>query len=160
MEAPRFPFLVPALLAAAACSPAVPPYVPGLGEIMTVVQMRHAKLWLSGRAGNWRAAAYELDELDESLAAAVLYHPVHKDMPRPVSELVPEMMDGPVRDLRRAVAAEDGAAFATAFDSLTAACNSCHETATFAFNVVVRPETNPFPSQDFRPPAAAAEATG
>src|SRR5262249_41193919 len=40
-------------------------YTPGLGELMTLQQMRHAKLWLAGQAGNWELASYELDELDE-----------------------------------------------------------------------------------------------
>ncbi|MGE5413642.1 MAG: hypothetical protein ACM3NW_05660, partial [Syntrophomonadaceae bacterium] len=38
---------------------------PGLGELMTFNQMRHAKLWFAGEAGNWKLARYELDELGE-----------------------------------------------------------------------------------------------
>jgi hypothetical protein len=44
---------------------AAPPYVPGLGELMSANQMRHAKLWFAGEAGNWPLAAYDLDELKE-----------------------------------------------------------------------------------------------
>jgi hypothetical protein len=46
------------LWAVAACSrePATPAYTPGLGEIMTLTQMRHAKLWFAGQAGNWSLA--------------------------------------------------------------------------------------------------------
>src|SRR5690242_1138313 len=33
-------------------------YVPGLGEMMTLQQMRHVKLWLAGEAGNWELAGY------------------------------------------------------------------------------------------------------
>src|SRR5690242_6266881 len=29
------------------------PYAPGLGEIMTLQQMRHVKLWFAGQAANW-----------------------------------------------------------------------------------------------------------
>ena len=32
-------------------------YVPGLGEIMSLQQMRHAKLWLAGQAENWGSPA-------------------------------------------------------------------------------------------------------
>src|SRR5580658_3550722 len=39
--------------------------VPGLGEIMTLQQLRHIKLWFAGRAGNWPLADYEIDELNE-----------------------------------------------------------------------------------------------
>ena len=39
--------------------------VPGLGEIMTLQQLRHIKLWFAGRAGNWPLADYEVGELNE-----------------------------------------------------------------------------------------------
>ena len=29
------------------------PYAPGIAEIMIMTQIRHAKLWLAGNAGNW-----------------------------------------------------------------------------------------------------------
>jgi len=44
---------------------AVAAYTPGLGEIMTLQQMRHLKLWYAGQAGNWDLALYEVDELGE-----------------------------------------------------------------------------------------------
>src|SRR3954470_12741667 len=40
-------------------------YAPGLGEIMSLQQMRHAKLYFAGQAENWDLAAYELDEIGE-----------------------------------------------------------------------------------------------
>ena len=40
-------------------------YTPGLGEIMSLQQMRHAKLYFAGQAENWDLAAYELDEIGE-----------------------------------------------------------------------------------------------
>jgi hypothetical protein len=46
-------------------------YVPGLGEIMGSTQMRHAKLWFAGKAGNWDLASYELDEIREGMDDAV-----------------------------------------------------------------------------------------
>ena len=41
------------------------PAGPGLGEIMTLQQLRHIKLWFAGRAGNWPLADYEIGELNE-----------------------------------------------------------------------------------------------
>src|ERR1700755_1322366 len=38
---------------------------PGLGEIMSLQQMRHIKLWFAGNAANWRLADYEIGELGE-----------------------------------------------------------------------------------------------
>ena len=118
---------LPALAACAsspapAASTAVEPFVPGLGEIMSLQQMRHTKLWLAGEARNWELAAYEVDELG-----------------------------GGFDDVRKAVANQDPAAFARAYDALTAACNDCHQATNFGFNRVQRPTTNPYPNQVFEP---------
>jgi hypothetical protein len=139
---------VASLLACAAPAPTA--YRPGLGEIMTLTQMRHIKLWFAGRGENWPLADYELDELEEGFADAVRFHPTHKSAPRPLTELVPEFTEGPLRVLRAAVRNRDASSFATAYDSLTASCNGCHEATGFSFNVVVRPTTNPYSNQQFR----------
>src|SRR5579862_5049499 len=56
-------------------------YVPGLGEIMSLQLMRHAKLWLAGSRGNWALADYELDELREGFEDASNLHPTHERAP-------------------------------------------------------------------------------
>lgn len=127
-------------------------YVPGLGEIMTATQMRHAKLWLAGRAGNWDLATYEIHELEEGFHDVVEFHPTHRNTDLPLRDLVPLKVDEPLRELSRAVDAHDEDAFTRAFDSLTAACNSCHQATSFGFNVVTRPTGNPFVNQDFAAP--------
>ncbi len=157
--------VIAALLLAAACarrstapvpgaSPAPAPFIPGLGEIMALNQTRHVKLWLAGDAGNWPLAAYEVSELREGLDDAVRYHPTHEGSPLPISGLVPKIMDEPLKSVAAAIAAKDRATFVTAFDALTAACNSCHQAANFGFNVVQRPASNPFPNQVFAPGGA------
>ena len=133
-----------------------PGYAPGLGEIMTLNQMRHAKLWLAGQEGNWPLAQYEIDELEEGFQDVVEYHPTHKDSPLPIKDLVPEMTQGPIAALRSAVGQQNSDGFAEAFDALTAACNACHQTTSFGFNVVTRPTGNSFTNQDF----ARAPRTG
>ena len=142
-----------ALLVAACRTPPEPGYAPGLGEIMTLTQMRHAKLWFAGEAGNWPLAEYELDELEEGFAGAVRFHPTHRDSPQPLTQLVPEFTEIPLGELRAAVGRRDGAAFTAAYDLLTNACNGCHEAARFSFNVVARPTANPYTNQRFEPPA-------
>jgi len=126
-------------------------YTPGLGEIMTLNQMRHAKLWLAVQAGNWPLAEYELDELEEGFDDAVTFHPTHKDSPVSIAEVIPIMTGEPVKALRAAIDKKNIAAFTAAFDSLTAACNSCHQATNFGFNVVTRPSGNAFLNQDFAP---------
>lgn len=130
---------------------AAEPYVPGLGEIMTLTQMRHAKLWFAAEAGNWELAAYEIDELREGLADAVRYHPQHKQIPESLAVLVPGYMDGPLNALSAAVNAHDVAGFEGAYDEFTAGCNGCHQATEFGFNVVRRPSTPPVSNQDFAP---------
>lgn len=123
---------------------------PGLGEIMTLNQMRHAKLWRAGEAQNWSLAAYELDELQEGFDDVVRYHPTHKDSPLPLSAVVPKIMAEPMQQVRRAVEARDRGAFVVAYDGLTEACNSCHQATNFGFNVVKRPaDASWFSNQDF-----------
>jgi hypothetical protein len=61
------------------------------------------------------------------------------------------MIPVPIRDLTAAVEKKDAKAFATAYDSLTMACNNCHQATNFGFNVVQRPATNPYPNQVFTP---------
>jgi len=117
---------------------------------MTLTQMRHIKLWFAGAAENWRLADYELDELEEGFADAARLHPRHKGAPRPLTELIPEFADLPVRSLRSAVADRDVASFSNAYDSLTAGCNGCHQATGFSFNVVSRPTSNPYSNQEFR----------
>ena len=130
----------------------LPAWTPGLGELMSLQQMRHVKLWFAGEAGNWKLAQYELDELKEGFDDVVRLHPTHKDAPLPVSEIVPKIMGEPLANLGQAVVARDRARFTKAYDALTVGCNSCHEATNFGFNVVRRPAVNPYPNQSFAAP--------
>ena len=137
---------IPAMRAAAP-----EPFVPGLGEIMSLQQMRHTKLWLAGEAENWNLAEYEVDELAEGFDDVVKLHPTHKDSPVDPKDAIPRMVMAPLEDVRHAVDKHDTAAFTSAYDALTAACNSCHEATNFGFNRVQRPSANPYPNQIFEP---------
>ena len=128
-------------------------YVPGLGEIMTLQQMRHTKLWLAGTAGNWPLAEYEVVELGEGFDDVVKFHPTHEGSPVDPKDAVPRIVAQPLAQVRAAVDKKDRKAFAEAYDALTAACNNCHQTTSFGFNVVQRPTANPYPNQVFQPPS-------
>jgi hypothetical protein len=127
-------------------------FTPGLGEIMALQQVRHAKLWLAGSAGNWELATYECDELEEGFVDAVHFHPTHKTSPQPLTTVIPQYMEASLKDVRVAVDAEDVAKFESAYDKLTSSCNGCHQATGFGFNVVVRPTSNTFANQDFAAP--------
>jgi hypothetical protein len=127
-------------------------YRPGLGEIMTLTQMRHAKLWLAGEAGNWPLAEYEIHELEEGFEDVVKFHAKHRRSQVPLAQALPIMMEPPLEAVRAAVAKRDRAEFTVAFDALTKGCNDCHRQTNFAFNVVTRPSANPYVNQNFAPP--------
>jgi hypothetical protein len=134
-------------------APAPAADAPGLGELMSLNQMRHAKLWFAGDAGNWKLAAYELDELGEGFDDVVRYHPTHKDAPVPIGQSVEKIMREPLAEVGRAIQAKDRDRFLRAFDAVTDACNRCHQATNFGFNVVQRPASNPYANQSFAPPA-------
>jgi hypothetical protein len=126
-------------------------YVPGLGEMMSLQQMRHVKLWFAGQAENWDLAAYEVDELGEGFDDIVKFHPTHKDSPVAPKDAIPRMVTEPIKELRDAVEKKDSRAFVQAYDALTASCNNCHQATNFGFNTVQTPATNPYPNQVFAP---------
>jgi len=125
------------------------PYVPGLGEIMSLQQMRHAKLWLAGSRGNWALADYEVDELREGFDDALSQHPTHDGVP--VGAMIQSLTPGPLAAIGKAIEAKNAADFAKAFDSLTDACNTCHRGAKHGFIRIRRPAASAFGNQDFAP---------
>ena len=116
------PALTLVTAASSATSEPAKPYEPGLVEFMMLVQNHHAKLWLAGNARNWELADYQVDELKELLEDIAKRIPVYKDVP--VGKMIEATTMPPIGDVEAAIKARDGKAFATAFDKLTAACNS------------------------------------
>lgn len=127
-------------------------YVPELGELMALQQMRYTKIWLAGQAGNWPLAAYEVDELGEGFEAVLAFHPTHENAPVAPKDAIPRMITQPLADLKAAVTRRDDAAFEQTYDALTTACNNCHQALNYGLIRVQRPDGNPYPSQVFVPP--------
>jgi hypothetical protein len=117
-------------------------YTPGLGEIMTAIQSRHAKLWFAGAANNWKLADYELYELNEGFEDALKFHPKR-------AKLLEKMTEASTEQLKVAINHSNQTEFNSAFKAATNACNSCHQATGFEFIKVIVPETNPFPNQGF-----------
>jgi hypothetical protein len=125
------------------------PYSPGIAEIMIMTQIRHAKLWLAGDAHNWDLADYQIDELKEGLEDVVKYFPVYKEIP--VGRMIESTAMPAIADVESAIKARDRTKFVSAYDNLTGACNTCHQSANRPFIVIQRPATSPFPNQVFAP---------
>jgi hypothetical protein len=124
-------------------------YAPGLAEIMIMTQIRHAKLWLAGDLRNWDLADYQIDELKEGLEDVVKYFPSYKDIP--VGQMIEATITTPIGEVESAIKARDRARFVAAYDKLTAACNTCHQSANRPFIVIQRPTASAFPNQSFAP---------
>jgi hypothetical protein len=124
-------------------------YASGLGEIMSLQQMRHLKLWFAGQAKNWALAGYEIDELVEGFDDVIKFFPVKDDMQ--IAPMVVNTVQPVLPQVKKAIEARDEAKFAAAFDKLTAACNACHQSANHAFIVIQRPTTSPYTNQSFTP---------
>jgi hypothetical protein len=117
--------------------------LPGLGEIMTLQQLRHIKLWFAGRAGNWALADYEIGELNEG------FEDVDKLLG---GDTVRAMVGDPIKALQKAIEDKNRTAFTSAFDKLSAGCNNCHRTLDHGFIVIQRPALLPYSDQAFEPP--------
>ncbi len=118
------------------------PYQPSLPEIMAHQQERHIKLWFAGHAGNWPLADYEIGELSDG------FDDVSKMLG---GDIVKQHVGAPLEALQKAVDGKDSAAFAPAFDSLSAGCNACHRKLDHAFIVIARPTVQPYSNQVFTP---------
>jgi hypothetical protein len=118
-------------------------YVPRIGEIMALQQIRHIKLWFAGRSGNWPLADYEIDALKEG------FEDVNKLIG---GDTVEQAVGAAVSALEKAVDAKDRAAFTDAFDRLSAGCNSCHHALDHAFIVIRQPALLPYTDQFFAAP--------
>ena len=126
---------------------AQPAYTPRLNDIMILTQLGHFKLWYAGAVQNWQLAGYELEQIRASTHLARTLYPNN-----PNSNM--DTMNPAAEDLDKAIKAKDGAKFTSAFGTLTAACNNCHEAVGFGFIKIRVPrlspiETSPFSDESF-----------
>jgi len=137
--------LILAIFATAAASstkaPADTTPAPGvLSELMTRLQLQHAKLWFAGKLSNWGLAGYEIEQIDRNLEAAANLLPdrsriaVAKDRLQAVHE---------------AILQRDVQAFTKAYSALTNDCNGCHRTSGFASITIEVPVRPPVTNQLF-----------
>jgi cytochrome c' len=142
--------IVTAALGFAVPSLAIAQHRAALGDLMTAfVQPRHIKLGLAGNEQNWPYAAYELDQLRETLADLAEILPKYRNLSIP--DLMTSTVKEPLAALDRAIQAKDRNQFTAAYGQLTASCNSCHKSYDRAEIAIQAPTVFSFPDQDFRP---------
>src|SRR5260370_34780808 len=126
------------------------PSNPQMSALMNLlIQPRHAKLGLAGKAENWLLAGYEFKELQAGFIV------IGKEVPRfkgmPVADLFDAAMKQifPVMDF--AIKAGDSRQFSESYAKVTAGCNACHTTTGNQFIVIKVPQASRFPNQQFAP---------
>jgi len=126
------------------------PYVMGMGDLMnTLIQPRHAKLGLAGKAGNWPLANYALAELRQAFAGIAKAVPKFRGMP--VADLVDLALTQPFNAVDAAIRQQDAQKFAAAYDQVNQGCNACHIELDHPYVVIKTPDASAFPNQDFGP---------
>jgi len=126
------------------------PFNPQMAALMSMlIQPRHAKLGLAGKAENWPLAGYMLKELKQGFAVVARAVPRWKGLPVP--DLVEAAMSQQLTLIDVAIKFQYQRQFNEAYGKLTENCNACHATTDHAFVVIKVPEASAFPNQDFEP---------
>lgn len=126
------------------------PYVMGMGDLMnTLIQPRHTKLGLAGRAENWALANYALAELRQAFERIAKAVPKFRGMP--VADLVDLAMTAPFKAVDVAIKDQDVKKFAAAYDQVGMGCNACHMELDHPYVVIKTPDASAFPNQEFKP---------
>lgn len=125
---------------------------PGLGEIMGVIEQHHAKLYYAGTKKNWPLAAYELNEVQESLQEAMqLYPDKFKNVTVPLPQIIPALTKGTIAGVQQAIQQKNEKSFVQAYQALSASCSSCHAAENHPFIKIQTPAAGMFSDQDFAP---------
>lgn len=125
------------------------PYVLTMGDMMnTLIQPRHAKLGLAGKAENWALANYALAELRQAFAGIVKAQPKFHGMP--VGDLVDLALTQPLNAVEAAIKQQDAQKFSAAYDQLNQGCNACHMELDHPYVVIKTPDASAFPNQEFK----------
>jgi hypothetical protein len=126
------------------------PFNPQMAALMNMlIQPRHAKLGLAGKAENWPLAGYALKELKQGFLVAARAVPRWKGLPVP--DLFDAAVSQPIALLDFAIKAQEPHQFAEGYARLTTGCNACHATTDHAFVVIKAPDSAAaFPNQDFQ----------
>lgn len=137
----RMLLLVAILVTLSASSAGAPADVStALSDLMTRLQLQHAKLWFASKLSNWGLASYEIQQIDANLEAAgkLLAEPARANRARDQLQAV-----------RHALQAKDLPAFTTSYAALTNECNGCHRSSGYSSIAIQIPLTLPVPNQLF-----------
>jgi hypothetical protein len=113
-------------------------HIGGFSTAMVEVGYRHNELYWAGTDANWRLAGYHADKIRDAIEKGIERRPGRAESAR-------RFLDETLPAFDRALALEDTAAFAAAFDRLTRGCNGCHSGEDVEFIEVRTPERRIYP---------------
>jgi cytochrome c1 len=112
--------------------------------MMGSIQVHHNKLWFAGVNANWKLAAFEIHEIQETLEQITKFQQEREES-RMTGSLLPRL-----DSIQLAVSEGKVDRFREQYALLTDACNDCHRATDFGFNVVKIPDEPPFTNQEFK----------
>jgi hypothetical protein len=119
-------------------------YKPGMGEIMSSIQLHHAKLWFAGENKNWALAGYNESLIRSAFKRIQVFH--GNTFEAKTAPMIDPVMDS----VRNAITRKDMPEFERSYNLLTITCNNCHAVTNHAFNRIIIPTGLPVSNQDFR----------
>jgi hypothetical protein len=119
-------------------------YVPGTGELMTNIQIHHAKLWFAGSNSNWLLAEYQESLIRSGFRKVQQYHGQ-----KPEAKLV-AMIEPAMDSVEKAIREKNAGSFKRQFEFMTSSCNNCHQVTDHPYNVILIPTNVPMDNQRYK----------
>jgi hypothetical protein len=115
---------------------------------MAMMQHLSHKLGLSIQAKNQPAAAFYLEEVEETVKLIEKKFPTYDK--REIGKLAELMFVPSIEPLEKSIKAKSWPIATAGYNKLLDSCNSCHTAAEHAYIKITAPTTNPF-NQTFAP---------
>ena len=128
---------------------------PGVGTVMSGVQLHFAKLYFAGEAQNWPLVEFELHEVEENLDIAVMLRP--EENGTNLIGLNAAFKQTQLAALKTASQNNDWNAFQSIYTEAIGVCNGCHQETGRPFIVVTVPAAPPVPNQQWQPAIQSSE---
>jgi hypothetical protein len=123
---------------------------PGVGEVMSGVQLHFGKLYYAARAANWGLAGFEIDEVKENLEKGAMMRPEENGVH--LAGVVDAFEQTQIEAMKSAVAQRDTASLFGAYSDAILVCNSCHRNTGRPFIIITVPSAPPVSNQQWAPP--------
>ncbi|MEK7298555.1 MAG: hypothetical protein AAB066_01550 [Candidatus Margulisiibacteriota bacterium] len=118
-----------------------------LDPYMQTLQYHMGKLWFAVRAGNWELAAFQYEELAETVETVKELHQTEHNVN--VTQMIEELMDPRLDNMKTAIAERRLDAFVTRYRQTLISCNNCHDATGHPYIQITIPNLPPVPNQNW-----------